>query len=234
MTYPHHPRFGSNYRGLASRPDVLLECYSYLGFEERVRTTYAWLLELVRATARRGSELSGLVLDCRTPPPRVAVRYRLGTTPEPIEILTREPRTLEGRPVNVTMPYLGRFIGETVVERPRAYIVPGRLGPFLRGHGLRVDAAPASARVERATLESLGHVSGRAILEASGVGARHVSWTPAAARLPSDSLLVSTGQPLGALAVYLCEPESDDGIVEAGLSPAPAVGGTFEVVRLLD
>jgi Zinc carboxypeptidase len=234
MTYPHHPRFGSNYRGLASRPDVLLECYSYLGFEERVRTTYAWLLELLRAAAGRGAEISGLVLGCRTPPPRVAVRYRLGTTPEPIEILTREPRTLGGRPVSVKMPYLGRFIGETVVERPRAYIVPGRLGAFFRGHGLGVDAAPASARVERATLESLGHVSGRAILEASGVGDRQVSWAAAVARLPSDSLLIATDQPLGALAVYLCEPESDDGLVEAGLSPAPPVGEAFEVLRLLD
>jgi hypothetical protein len=27
MTYPHHPRFGSNYRGLTNRLDLLLECY---------------------------------------------------------------------------------------------------------------------------------------------------------------------------------------------------------------
>jgi hypothetical protein len=234
MTYPHHPRFGSNYRGLGGRLDVLLECYSYLGFEERIRTTYAWLLELLRAAARRGSEIASLVQECRTPPSHVAVRYRIGVMPEPIEILTREPRTLEGRAVAVTMPYLGLFSGETVIERPRGYIVPGRLGAFFRGHGLHVDPAPSSARVERATLESLGRVAGRAILEASGVGDRHVSWAPAIARFAPDALLVSTEQPLGALAVYLCEPESDDGVVEAGLSPAPEVGGAFEVVRLLD
>ena len=40
MTYPHHPRFGSNYRGLTNRLDLLLECYSYLPFVERVRTAY--------------------------------------------------------------------------------------------------------------------------------------------------------------------------------------------------
>jgi Zinc carboxypeptidase len=234
MTYPHHPRFGSNYRGLSSRPDVLLECYSYLGFEERVRTTHAWLLELLRASARRASELAALVAACRTPPPRVAVRYSLGLMQEPIEILTSEPRTLTGKPVSLQIPYLGRFIGEVVVERPRAYVVPGRLGAFFRRHGLRVEAAPASARVERATLESLGRVTGRAILEASGVGARSVSWAASAERLATDSWLISTDQELGALAVYLCEPESDDGIVEAGISPAPAVGDVFEVVRVLD
>jgi hypothetical protein len=234
MTYPHHPRFGSNYRGLGGRLDLLLECYSYLDFEQRIRTTYAWLLESLRAVARRASEISALAARCLTPPRRVAVRYRLSVMPEPIEILTREPRALDGKPVSVKMPYLARFVGEAVVERPRAYIVPVRLGPFFRGHGLRLEAAPGSARVERATLESLGAVSGRAILEASRVGRRQVSWARAEAQLRSDSLLLSTEQPLGALAVYLCEPESDDGLVEAGLSPAPAVGEAFEVVRLVD
>jgi hypothetical protein len=154
--------------------------------------------------------------------------------PEPIEILTRAPRTLEGQPISLKIPYLAHFTGETMVIRPRAYVVPGRLGPFLRRHGLRVEAAPATARIERATLESLGKISGRAILEASGVGDRHVSWAPALAHFAPDALSIPTDQPLGALAVYLCEPESDDGIVEAGLSPAPALGGAFEIVRLLE
>ena len=54
MTYTHHPRFGSNYRGLTNRLDLLLESYSYLSFPERVRTTYAFLLETLRFTAEHG------------------------------------------------------------------------------------------------------------------------------------------------------------------------------------
>jgi hypothetical protein len=34
--------------------------------------------------------------------------------------------------------------------------------------------------------------------------------------------------------VYLCEPESDDGVVEGGLSRSPDVGEPFEIVRVLD
>lgn len=233
MTYPHHPRFGSNYRGLTNRLDLLLECYSYLGFEERVRTTYAWLLESLRAVARRADEIVALVRDAEAPPPRVAVRYRLEAMPQPVEILTRMPRTLDGSPTSSTIPYIARFVGDTMIDRPRGYILPARLGAFFRGHGLAPAPAPASAQVERATLESLGIAAGRAILEASGVGRRQVSWRASAERLPSDALLITTDQRLGALAVYLCEPESDDGVVEAGLSPAPAVGGTFEVLRWL-
>lgn len=233
MTYPHHPRFGSNYRGLTSRLDLLLECYSYLGFEERVQTTYAWLLESLRAVGRRAAEITTLVRVCEAPPPRVAVRYRLEAMAEPIEVLSRAPRRLDGSPVSLTLPYLARFVGTTVVERPRGYIVPARLAAFFRGHGLEVASAPESARIERARLESLGAAAGRAILEAARVGQRQVSWAAAVERLPPGAVLVTTEQRLGALAVYLCEPESDDGLIEAGLSATPAAGGTFEVVRWL-
>lgn len=234
MTYPHHPRFGCNYRGLTNRLDLLLECYSYLGFEERVHTTYAWLLESLRGVAGRASEIVALVRRWQAPPPRVAVSYHLDVMDEPIEILTRAPRTLQGSPVSVSMPFLARFVGDVVVDRPRGYIVPARLGAFFRGHGLEVVAAPPSARVERGTLEALGAVSGRAILEAAGVGQRQVSWTEVEAAFSAESLLIKTDQPLGALAVYLCEPASDDGIIEAGFSPTPDLGSPFEVARWLD
>jgi hypothetical protein len=45
---------------------------------------------------------------------------------------------------------------------------------------------------------------------------------------------VSTAQPLGALAVYLCEPESDDGLVEGGWVPTPELGAELEILRLLE
>jgi hypothetical protein len=43
--------------------------------------------------------------------------------------------------------------------------------------------------------------------------------------------MVRTDQPLAAIAVYLCEPESDDGAVENGLVAAPAVGAEFTIWR---
>jgi hypothetical protein len=234
MTYPHHPRFGSNYRGLGGKLDLLLECYSYLSFEARVRTTYAWLLESLRAVARRASQISALVHSASSPPERIAVRYRLEAMSEPVEILTCQPRTLAGSPISLQLPFFARFVGEVSVMRPRAYIVPARLGDFLRGHGLRLEPAPSAARVESATLQGLGDTPGRAILEAAGVGRRQVTWSTSSRSLPEGSLLLPTDQPLGALAVYLCEPESDDGLVEGGWVGTPAIGGEFELLRSTD
>ncbi|WP_163871088.1 M14 family metallopeptidase [Myxococcus eversor] len=51
-TYPALPRFGSHYRGLLGRLDVLLETYSYIDFPRRCAVTRAWLLELFREAAR--------------------------------------------------------------------------------------------------------------------------------------------------------------------------------------
>ena len=234
MTYPHYPRFGSNYRGLTGRLDLLLECYSYLGYEERVRTSYAWLSETLRAAASRADAIRGLIAACRTPPDRIAVRYALRSLDETIEILTRRPRSRDGAPETVRIPHIGRFEGTCVVERPRAYIVPGSLAPFLRGHGLHLQPAPARATVDVARFEGAEREAGRAILEAGGVGHRQVSWTREDRALPPDALLLPTDQPLGALAVYLAEPESDDGLVENGLSPTPTLGGEFAVARWVE
>jgi hypothetical protein len=234
MTYPHHPRFGSNYRGLTNRLDLLLECYSYLTFEERVRTSYAWLVEILAAATARADQIRDLIAASRTPPDRIAIGYTLETMRAPLEILTRQPRTRQGAPHSVTIPYFGRFVGSKIVDRPRAYILPGELAGFLRGHGLTVEDAPAHATVEAAKLEGHDSHGARAILEASTTGQAQVSWSRGSRAIPAGSVMVSTDQPLGAVAVYLAEPESDDGLVTNGLLGTPDIGSEFSVLRVID
>jgi hypothetical protein len=235
MTYPHQPRYGSNYRGLTSRLDLLLECYSYLTFEERVRTTYAWLIETLRAASRRADEIRQLVAASQHPPARVAIRYGLQAMERPIEVLTYQPREPGGAPASVTLPHLARYVGTTVVDRPRGYLLPPRLAPFLEGHGLRLERPPARATVEVPVMVSarqLGHQHSN--LEAAEVGLREVSWKQTDRAAPEGWLYLPTDQPLGALAVYLSEPESDDGLFENALLPTPAAGQELEVLRVLD
>lgn len=56
-TYPGLPRFGSHYRGLTGRLDVLLETYSYIDFRARVETISAYLLEIFRYVAAHADEV---------------------------------------------------------------------------------------------------------------------------------------------------------------------------------
>ncbi|HYX36211.1 MAG TPA: M14 family metallopeptidase [Oligoflexus sp.] len=60
-TYPALPRFGSHYRGLLGRLDVLLETYSYLPFAKRCEVITAWLLELFRFAALKRDPIMKLM-----------------------------------------------------------------------------------------------------------------------------------------------------------------------------
>jgi hypothetical protein len=91
-SYTHHPRFGSNYRGLTNRLDLLLETYAYLPFEQRVQAAYSFLRESLIYVAEHGTEIVELLDSCIEPPARVAVRYRLEAFEDRVaEILTRKP-----------------------------------------------------------------------------------------------------------------------------------------------
>jgi len=234
MTYTHHPRFGSNYRGLTNRLDLLLECFSYLPFTERVRTTYATLLEALRYVAAHKDEVMQVVASSRTPREQIAVRYSLDAFDQPITIPTRTPRTPEGAPSEVSIRYFGNFHGTKLIERPRGYIVPPALAEHLARHGLPSEAISGERSVEVATVTGFGSEGGRKILESASVGDVHVEWRRATRTVPDGHRLVRTDHPLAAIAVYLCEPESDDSAIENGVIPAPDLGGEIDTWRLLD
>lgn len=234
-TYTHHPRFGSNYRGLTNRLDVLFEAYSYQGFETRVAVTYACVAETVRFAAEHGPEIVHLLERCVLPSRRIAVRSRLEACDDPIEILTRRPRTLEGEPTSVWIPHVARFVGTTFVERPFGYVLTPAAAELLELHGLTVTrlARDVRAEIELARVEALARESSRAILEASAERELSVSWRRDTRTLRAGTPVVVTEQPLGAIAVYLCEPESDDGFVACGTFAAPDPGAEFPVARLI-
>ena len=238
ITYTNHPRFGSNYRGLTNRLDVLLETYSYLEFEERVQTTYVFVLELLRFTAEHPAELLAVVESCQEPPREIAVRYGLEAFPEPVEILTRAPRTLEGPPSSVTIPHHARFVGTHVVERPWAYVVPDTLAPFFRGHGLEISWLGKNRRAlgEIACVDAVSRAGSRKILEATDLGELTVTAhaEASALTLPQGSCYVKTDQPLGAVVTYLCEANSDDSLWVNGLLSEPSVGEELTVLRVLE
>jgi hypothetical protein len=91
-TYPALPRFGSHYRGLLGRIDVLLETYSYIDFPRRCEVTRAWLLELLRdaakhATAYRAitaAEEERIIARGESPDPQalVGINYGVATRDE--------------------------------------------------------------------------------------------------------------------------------------------------------
>ncbi|HEY4055926.1 MAG TPA: M14 family metallopeptidase [Kofleriaceae bacterium] len=231
MTYPHNPRFGSNYRGLSNRLDLLLECYSYLSFEERTYTTYATVLETLQWVANKRDDVMQIVASSAAPRDEIAVRYKLEAFAQPIEIPTMAPRTLDGSHTSVRIPYFSNFIGATIVKRPPAYIVSPAVAAHLAKHGVASEAVEGERDVEVATVTGFTTEGGRKILEASEVGDLEVSWKRAAREVPDGARLVRTDHASGAVVVYLCEPESDDGVIENGVISSPARDEEFPIWR---
>jgi hypothetical protein len=194
--------------------------------------------ETLRFTAERGRDMIEVVEASRRPPERVAVRYRLEAFEEPVEILTRAPRTLDGQPISVSIPHLARFVGIELVERPWAYTVPEAVARHLLGHGLAVRQLDQDrmATVEVARVEGMASEGSRKILEAAGSGERELlaDYRRETRRLTAGSYLVETEQPLGAVAVYFCEARSDDGIVACGVVSEPAHGAEFPAWRVIE
>jgi hypothetical protein len=81
-------------------------------------------------------------------------------------------------------------------------------------------------------VEGMGLIGGRAILEAAAVGELTVSWRRESRVAFPGAMLVPMDQPLAAIAAYLCEPESDDGVVENGLLAAPRLGDELPLWRV--
>jgi hypothetical protein len=86
--------------------------------------------------------------------------------------------------------------------------------------------------VEVARVTALEAEGGRSILEAARVGEVRVAWRAEPRPAPEGWARVDTDQPLGAIAVYLCEPESDDGVVENGIVPPPSIGDEHPAYRI--
>ena len=145
-----------------------------------------------------------------------------------------------GRPRPTTEPkdysvvHLGRFEPTLSVRRPYAYILPRGLESIvdkLRQHGIHVEPFEGEGLVEVYTIQKIdrrerafqGHKN--VLLEARSDLVRE--------RFGQGSFLVRTAQPLGTLAVYLLEPESEDGLAAWNFfDDHISQGSVFPVLRV--
>lgn len=266
-TYPGLPRYGSHYRGLTGRLDVLLEAYSYSPFADRVKVTYEILVEILDYAAAHGREIVELcdraaaetVLRGRDPQPDdwVGVNYGVASRNAAGELVYQYPayalqqariaswdletlraRRIEGGTVtswdNV---FYCRFVPEVSVRRPRAYLVPAArmdVVDHLRAHNLDVERVPlGTVDVEQYV------VLGKETTFSPDVGTKprretvlFVRRERATVEASAGDWLVPMDQPLAHVAIYLLEPESDDGLVRWGWFDQLAPGDVYPVRRL--
>jgi murein tripeptide amidase MpaA len=253
FSYDHRPRFGTNYVGLRGRISLLGEAFSHDPFERRVQATREFVREILSLAAERSAELRARRAALPRPGDEVALRAELTRSPYVGDVLTedlapadpslpREPgvhpgvrRT--GRFRTLRIPVHDRFDATLRRTLPHAWL----LGPeqaaavaALRLHGVRVDsvAAPAEVALEVFTVDSATFAARP--FQGHREAVVHGRWTRVR-RTVRGGWTVPAGQPLGVVAAYLLEPESDDGLAtwnafDAALAP----GREFPVARVVE
>lgn len=259
-TFDARPRFGTNYYGLRGRVSILSEAYSHDPFERRVKSTYAFVKEILSLAGERGTPLApnrGIAVDDLTmfpaAPRQVSIRSGMVAAPDSAgvvaEIVERtgdSVRTQPGVPggrrrtgkfVTVRMPVYERFKPTLMVDAPAGYFIPAsdtQAVRALRQHGIIIDitdrANPASVMVFHidSAIASTRPFQGHREMRLRG------KWQSAQVTVPAGSWFARVDQRLGTLAVYLLEPESDDGLVTWNFFDNQLrAGGTYPVLKLI-
>lgn len=237
--FTHQPRIGQNYVGFRNRFTILSEAYSYLDFRRRVEVTEAFVEEILKYSAVHGAEMAQLAhqVDLETirrgldgPPLQMGVEYEMKPLPKPVEILVGEvtkvnnPRSgrdmtvmIEDKFTPVPMQDFGLFAAKRSVTTARAYLFRREDGTRaviekLLQHGIAVEelTEPLTTEVQSFVIESVKKAGrqfqGHLAITLSGKDKKETI------AFPVGSIVVRAAQPLGTLAAYLLEPESDDGL----------------------
>lgn len=255
-TYDHRPRYGTNYVGLRGRVAILSEAYSHDPFERRVRSTYAFVREILSLAAEQSASFAALSRATAagpTPGMRVAVRARLNSAPftalVPAEVLEgtgdstlTEPgvprgQRRTGRYRSLSLTIYDRFEPALEVELPVAYAIDASRTEVLQAlllHGIVVERLRAPMMIDAAVFTVDSVARSRRVFQGHYESRAWGRWGTERRALPTGALIVPTAQSLGVLAAYLLEPESDDGLVTWNTLDAELRrGAEFPVVRVL-
>ena len=215
---PAQPRFGTQYVGFRNRIGILCESYVYASYKDRVLASRDFVLSCFEYAAQNKETLRKVLKDAEAGAGKRKLALRGKEAPlKKITIIgveggkTAPPGTTKEH----TVTYLGKCAATVSVDRPYAYLIPasyGKVRENLLRHGIVVEKLTADIeltvevyRVDR-------------IITATEAFQKHklveLEATPRQAKIIAKSgmLVVRCTQPLGTLAAYLLEPQSEDGL----------------------
>ena len=229
------PRFGTNYFQMRNRFSILIENNVYADFKARVRANYRMLRSILDYASDHCDEIKALAAtaDAR------AVRRGLNPGPDDVFGLEfdyrplKEPLTVHSYVTEIvpgpwpnrratdkvelhTIPYYADGFIKRSVPFAAGYLItssePAVLD-LLRRHGIAVGRLTEAAEVEVETFKIKELKAADRLYQGHRTNKVSGEYTQGKVAFPAGTLVVSTAQPLGALAAYLLEPESNDGLV---------------------
>ncbi len=237
-TYNHHPRYLVNQFGLRNRMAILSETFAHERFYQRIFSSYSFATEILEHTNSHAKEIIDINKKAEE---QTIQRFKNSAGKEkkgvrfkmvPLEKINKFPtydyvsyNKADGskgfyRTGNIVtyddVDYYAKFDAEVESIIPRGYVIPAAFTSVvenLKKHGIQVTTLTKSQsfsgevfqieKFEKAQRKFEGHFMGRA----SG------KFMPSKKSFKKGDYLVDLAQPLGNLAFYMLEAESDDGLV---------------------
>jgi len=236
-TFEHYPHYVSNYIGLRNRLSILDENYSYADFKTRVLGCYNFLLAILDYCHSHKDEILQLLSQAErrtilrglnpSPNDSFSVEFEVKPLKEKItihgyemEVIPREgtwPLVKKTDKKKVySAPYFADFVPKRTVSFPYAYLIPNpdpEITEKLLQHGLLVErlARPITLEVESFRLKEI--TAQPRLYQGHHMNSVKGEYFTEQKEFEEGTLFIGTAQPLGNLAAYLLEAESDDGLL---------------------
>jgi hypothetical protein len=237
-TYNHHPRYLVNQFSLRNRMAILSEAFSHERFYQRIFSTQSFVTEILQYVNDYGSEIMAInkkaeadaiqLVKEQAGKMKKGVRFKMVPLNQLNDFITydyvRNPQKngtkILFRTGNIvtldSVTYHAKFVAEVESTLPKGYIIPAAftsIAENLRKHGVVVTTLTKNQKfsgevfqlekLEKSQRKFEGHFMARA------TGKFLKSYRP----FKKGDFVVNLAQPLGNLAFYLLEPESDDGYI---------------------
>jgi hypothetical protein len=237
-TLEPQPRYVTNYMGLRNRLSILDENYVHADFKTRVMGNYNFLRAILDYCSAHLEEISGLaaqadrktILKGLDPTQKdvFAVEYELEPLKQPVTVHAYEVEVVErgeGRRPQIrptekiktyTIPYFSDYVGKKDVPFPYAYLIDvpdGDIVIKLLQHGLVVERLQEDVTLEVRSFKLTGLKTPELPYQGHHPNQVKGEFSVEKKDFPAGTYIVATAQPLGNLAAYLLEPESDDGLL---------------------
>jgi hypothetical protein len=243
-TFGHEGRYVSNYVGLRGRIGILSEAVSFLPFRDRVLSTERFVdlcLQRLASDARKVLDLSReadrRMVEWSRSGPELGVRFEMARRKEEDTVpLERPPARPGKRPAvvdPVRMPVYDRWAPTRKSRFPWAYLLPpSQAVVLLRVQGVIVRSLDEKwtglcdrFEITKATQAAQPFQGHRLWTLEGAFRAERMTW-------PKSTILIETGQPLGALIFHILEPESTDGAAAWGFLGDFAPNTVYPVAKV--
>ena len=225
---------------------LLSEAYSYAEYEDRVRATIAFVRHSFQWVADHENQVRDTILAAR----KRTVALGNDTGSDNLIPLRREPKFTTS-PINILaydqkaerdyQCFYNDLSEPTLsVPRPWAYLMPAEFAKALnnlQAHGIRIQTMSADTKLEvevyRIDFPQQDSSARRRRYEGHVLNTVEASKRSETRTVPAGTLVICTAQPLGTLAAFLLEPQSEDGLCTWNFFDSALVDGTdYPILRL--